>query len=178
VSLEAEEDDPVIAEYDVYVTPDLQEQIYLLQYPNRSRDKADSHASNTAVDVRIKPKSGFMEIDMETNIHKSFDKKKGVIWGEAVRQTKESGTDSFGIASGFGKGARAEHFGPDTTATRFDGDATQRLLRDFDRANDGGRVLNKQTLGGLITRTGKGRNILMLGAFRGGERSSPTSLLG
>jgi DNA-directed RNA polymerase-3 subunit RPC5 len=173
-----EENDPVIAEYDVYMTPELQEQIYLLQYPNRDRDKPYTNASDTAAGVRIKPKSGFMEIDTETNVHISFDKKKGVIWGEALRQTKESGTDSFSIASGFGKGARAEHFGPDTTATRSDGDATQRLLKDFDRANDGGHVLNKQTLGGPIARTSKGKNILMLGAFRGGTHSSPESLFG
>ena len=163
-----EENDPVIAEYDVYMTPELQEQIYLLQYPNRDRDKPYIHTSDTSAGVRIKPKSGFMEIDMETNVHTSFDKKKGIIWGEAFRQTKESGTDSFGISSGFGKGARAEHFGPDAAAIRSDGDATQRLLKDFDRANDGGHVLNKQTLGGSIARTSKGKNILMLGAFRGG----------
>jgi DNA-directed RNA polymerase-3 subunit RPC5 len=178
VSFEDEENDPVIAEYDVYMTPELQEQIYLLQYPNGDRDETYSHTFDTPTGVRIKPKSGFMEIDLETNVHITFDKKKGVIWGEAVRQIKENGTDSFGIASGFGKGARTEHFGPDTTATRSESDTTQRLLRDFDRANDGGHVLNKQILGGSISRTGKGRNILMLGTFRGRTYSSPVSLLG
>lgn len=178
MSFEDEENDPVIAEYDVYMTPELQEQIYLLQHPNRDRNKIHIYPSGTATGIRIKPKSGFMEIDLETNVHISFDKKKGVIWGEAVRQTKESGTDSFGIASGFGKGARAEHFGPDATATRSETDATQRLLKDFDRANDGGHVLNKQTLSGSIARTGNGRNILMLGIFRGGTHCSSISLLG
>ncbi len=178
MSFEDEENDPVIAEYDVYMTPELQEQIYLLQYPNRLRDNTYDHVSHTATAVRIKPKSGFMEIDLETNVHTGFDKKKGVIWGEAVRQTKESGTDSFGIASGFGKGARAEHFGPDATSTRSESDATQRLLRNFDRANDGGHVLNKQVIGGPIARTGKGRNILMLGAFHGGTHVFPISLSG
>ena len=178
MSFEEEETDPVIAEYDVYMTPELPEQIYLLQYPNRDRDKAYSHVSETTAGVRIKPKSGFMEIDVETNVHFNFDKKKGVVWGESVRQTKESATDSFGISSGFGRGARAEHFGPDVAASRSDADATQRLLRDFDRANDGGHVLNKQILGGPIARTSKGRNILMLGAFRGGSHGNSVYLLG
>ena len=153
------------------MTPELQERIYLLQYPNRDRDNTYTHVSDTTTGFRIKPKSGFMEIDMETNIHINFDKKKGVVWGEAVRQTKETGADSFGMASGFGKGARTEHFGPETTTIRSDSDTTQRLLRDFDRANDGGHVLNKQILGGPIAGTGKGKNILMLGAFRGGTQA-------
>jgi hypothetical protein len=35
-----EDDDPVIAEYNVFITPRQLEQIYLLQYPNRNRSQA------------------------------------------------------------------------------------------------------------------------------------------
>lgn len=151
------------------MTPEQSEQSFLLQYPNRDRSKPYGQAGEKPVQMRIKPKTGFMEVDIETNVHSSFDKQKGVQWGQALYQAKESGTDSFGMASGFGKSTRSEHFGTDSGANRANAGDTQQALDNFDRSNEEGRVLNKQTLGGQIIRPEKGKPNYMLGAFRGKE---------
>lgn len=169
VNFEDGDDDPVVAEYDVFMTPEQSEQSFLLQYPNRDRSKPYGQAGEKPVQMRIKPKTGFMEIDVEVNVHSNFDKQKGAQWGEALFQAKESGAESFGMASGFGKSTRAEHFGADSGSNRADAGDTQQALDNFHRSNEEGRVLNKQTLGGQIMRPERGKPNYMLGAFRGKE---------
>jgi DNA-directed RNA polymerase-3 subunit RPC5 len=165
ISFEDEDEDPVIAEYDVYMTPEQPEQSFLIQYPNRDRSKPYGPAGDRPIGMRIKPKSGFLEVDVDTNVNANFDKQKGVKWGEALREATDSGTTSFGMAAGFGKSARSDHLG---LSRRPTGDVRQ-LVERFHQSNEEGRVLNKQTLGGQIIEPGKGKPNYMLGAFRGKE---------
>ncbi|TID26039.1 putative dna-directed rna polymerase iii complex subunit rpc37 [Venturia nashicola] len=166
------EDDPVIAEYDVYITPELQEQVYLLQFPNRDREQPYNFRHGAQpVEMRMKPKTNFMELDIATNVASNFDKSKGMLWGSAIKTAKESGAAGFGMSSGFGKGNRGnELFNPDKKGkkARDGGQPPLGKTRSerFDDANEAGKVLNKQTLGGQIVLPAEGKPMYMLGTFR------------
>lgn len=181
--------DPVIQEYDVYLTTDLEQQIYLLQYPNRERDHTfKAHVYPSA--MRIKPQAGYMEMDLPIHFT-NFDKARGVRWGEALRQVKEEGnTGGLGIAGGFGgpagrvAGVKAKkppkletHPAADGADMDMDDDEEvpaedkeiNKLLENFEQSAEEGRVLNKQTLGGQILKDVQGQPMYMLGAFKGKE---------
>jgi DNA-directed RNA polymerase III subunit RPC5 len=161
----------VIAEYDVFITPDLEEQIYLLQYPNRLRDDPyNASRGNAPLEMRLKPNAGFVEVDIPLNVVEYFDKLKGIKFGEALRKAKEDGQNAFGVAAGF------ERMPIPPSAAGRDGheDALadqnlENLMQRFEDANDRGHVMNKQTLGGQILRRDVGDPMYMLGAFRGSE---------
>ncbi|OCL07692.1 hypothetical protein AOQ84DRAFT_440046 [Glonium stellatum] len=177
-AVDTEDDDPVVAEYDVFITPELMEQTYLLQYLNRSKDQPYNYRNRMQpMEMRIKPKAGFIEVDVPMNVHLNYNKYKGVRWGEALRKAKEDGQNSFGVASGFERvpmqrgvggrpGGRPSPTNPGGEDVEDDIDD---LLRRFDDANDKGHVMNKQTLGGQVLREEPGKPKYMLGTFRGNE---------
>lgn len=121
--------------------------------------------------MRIKPQSGFLELDLGMSVQSNFDKFKGVTWGEALRMAKESGTNAFGLASGFGKGARTnEIFAAERAQLQpLSDERVQSLLGGFENANTRGNVMNKTTLGGQVIQPEEGRPMYMLGAFRGSK---------
>jgi DNA-directed RNA polymerase-3 subunit RPC5 len=183
--LEIEDEDPVIAEYDVFTTPDLAEQTYLLQYLNRAKEQPynESHGMQP-LELRVKQNSGFIEVDVPTNVHYNYNRLNGVRWGESLRKAKEEGQNAFGVTAGFerphprsnlarGGAARggASRGAPRARAseTADDGpdEELEEFLNRFDDANDKGHVLNKQTLGGQILKQEDGEPKYMVGAFRG-----------
>jgi len=121
--------------------------------------------------MRIKPKSGFLELDIGMGVQNNFDKYKGVQWGEALRMAKEGGTNAFGLASGFGKGVRTnEIFAAERAQLQpLNEERVEGLLGKFDEANNRGNVMTKTTLGGQIIQPEEGRPMYMLGAFKGKE---------
>ncbi|THV70841.1 hypothetical protein D6C77_06317 [Aureobasidium pullulans] len=164
---DVEDDDPVIAEYNVYITPRQLEQIYLLQYPNRNRSQAYNDRNGARpVDFRLKPQAGFMEMDIGMNPSANFNKFQSLVWGEAIRKSKTNGgSATFGAAAGFaptkgGKG-RAKQEGSEMSVD-------QGLAR-FQEAVNRDAVYQKQTLGGQILQDEAGNPNYMLGAFRGDE---------
>jgi DNA-directed RNA polymerase-3 subunit RPC5 len=79
------------------LTAAQQEQIYLLHYLNRTRERPYSQRFGAQpVDVRIKPNSGHLELDVELSTSYNFNKYQGLKWGDAVQAAKtiqnESGT--------------------------------------------------------------------------------------
>ena len=170
-------EDPVTAEYDVFITPALQKQIFLLQYPNRDRQKPYNVRSGKQIDqLRIKPKSKHLELDINLNTERNYNKYQGLKWGNAMQTGKQLQNDdaTYGIASGF-SGHR-----PRSTANRtpIKGQAD----REFDLQNDlatfydaerENKVLVTQTLGGQIANHDgpdeAGKPLYFVGAFRGSE---------
>lgn len=171
-----DEDDPVVGEYEVYITPRSDEDlsaphshrnVYLLQFPNRSTMmpyREDTPQAPLA--VRVKPQSGFLEMDVSipTGVH--MDRAKAVRWSQAMRDAEAEGITEFGMSAGFtsrvvsartGFGDRSE-FERETEVTD--------LLETFDDADRQGKVLNKQVLGGQILKNASGRPFYMIGAFR------------
>ncbi|KAI4744110.1 hypothetical protein E4T50_05503 [Aureobasidium sp. EXF-12298] len=160
-----EDDDPVIAEYNVFITPRQLEQIYLLQYPNRNRSQAYNDRNGARpVDFRLKPQAGFMEMDIGMNPSANFNKYQSLVWGEAMRKSKANGgSATFGAAAGFaptkgGKGRGKQENGEISV------DAG---LSHFQNAINRDAVFQKQTLGGQVLQDEAGNPNYMLGAFRG-----------
>lgn len=170
------EDDPVTAEYDVFLTPAIEEQIYLLQFPNRSRTQPyNERARAMPTDMRIKPKAGFMEMDIDMNTKHNFNKYMSLKWGDARRISKEvhNNSGTYGPAAGL-IGPKARSLG--RSAVRDKGDRELELendLRDFNEAEKDNKTLRKQTLGGQIIRhdaeAEAGKPYYFVGAFRGNQ---------
>jgi DNA-directed RNA polymerase-3 subunit RPC5 len=165
-----DEDDPIVAEYDVYITPENDDRLYLLQYPNRERDKPYNERNQSApTEMRIKPDAGFLEVDVGFGIdHSYFNPTRGVTWGDALKTARESGLAAFGVASGFGKGGRISEMSAAGAQRQPADEATiDDLVHDLDRAVETGSILDKQTFGGQIIRPEPRQPTYMLGAFRG-----------
>jgi DNA-directed RNA polymerase-3 subunit RPC5 len=171
------EDDEIVASYDIFVKPQLEngKKIYILQFPNRDARQGYSAASSSMpLAVRMKPKSGLMELDVPIETFRNYDREKGIKWGEAVRKSdKSKGNDggSLGLAGGFGIGAGQPRMrGKAAKDDDFEDMMTQdELLREFERSVGEGRVLGKQTLGGQSIPKDKTTPQYMIGTFRGGK---------
>lgn len=169
-----DDDDPVTAEYDVYLTPAIADQIYLLQYPNRPRNRPYSEKFGAVpVDMRIKPHSGYMEVDVALNTEQNFNKYMGLKWGDATRASHElhNSTGTFGPAAGLAaakprsmvRGAALKDKGD--RELDFEND-----LAHFSDAQQDSKVHAVQTLGGQILRhdgpTEEGKPYYFVGAFK------------
>ncbi|KAF2855652.1 hypothetical protein T440DRAFT_551019 [Plenodomus tracheiphilus IPT5] len=172
-AMDVEDDDPVVAEYDVFITPEAEEQqLYVLQYLNRPPDQPFTKATESKPsELRLKKDSGFIEVDVPINIHTNYNRTAGVQWGEAMRKTKGFGQKAFGIASGFERAMpRASNRpgvdGAPAPPVTVDDDNLEEYVNHFEDANEKGHVLNSQTFGGqIINDNGKGPSY-MLGTFR------------
>jgi DNA-directed RNA polymerase-3 subunit RPC5 len=170
----AEEDaDQIVASYDIYIKPHLKDgkKVYILQFPNRdSRQNYSSANSSLPLELRMKEKSGLVELDVPMDTFRNYDREKGVRWGEAVRKsenTKQGGGGSHGLGGGFGiggaQGARPRGAQNDDNEEM---NMQEALMRDFARSVDQGRVLSKQTLGGQAIPRDRTTPQYMIGAFR------------
>jgi DNA-directed RNA polymerase-3 subunit RPC5 len=183
--MDIQDEDPVVAEYDVYITPEVAEQqLYVLQYLNRPPNQPFTKATDSQPSaLRIKKESGFIEVDVPVNIHRNYNRVAGVRWGEAMRKTKGFGQKAFGIASGFERtmprstnrpGAAGEGGAPAAPIATEDDDNFEEYVTHFDDANEKGHVFNTQTFGGQIMHNeGKGPSY-MLGTFRDSKWRAPT----
>lgn len=173
-----DDDDAVVAEYDVFITPELEQQLYVLQYINRPPDQPFTKATQSQpFEIRIKPQSGFMEVDVPINIRQNYNKPQGVRWGEALRKTKGFGQKAYGTAAGFERvmprlstrpGAAAD--APAAAAIDND-DNIDEYITNFEDANEKGHVLNTQTFGGQIMKDEGSAPSYMVGTFRDGTHS-------
>lgn len=189
-AMDIDDDDPVVAEYDVYITPEVeQQQLYVLQYLNRPPDQPFTKATESQPsELRVKKESGFIEVDVPIDIHQNYNRVAGVRWGESMRKTKGFGQKAFGIASGFERAMPRATNRPGADGTPAapvapdDDDNFEEYVTHFEDANEKGHVLNMQTFGGQITNdNGKGPSY-MLGTFRDGTQgiaicSSSTTIL-
>ncbi|KAF2772767.1 hypothetical protein EJ03DRAFT_371688 [Teratosphaeria nubilosa] len=174
-----QDDDPVTAEYDVYLTPALAEQVLLLQYPNRGRERPYNIRHGAAPDLmRIKPQSGHLEADVPLSTSHNFNKYQSLKWGDALNTAKEVQNESgtYGIAGGFAPmkprvGGRVHLKDHADRLNQIQND----LAGDFHGAEAEDRVMKCQTLGGQILRHGVAQEgemtmetnpIYFVGAFR------------
>ena len=159
----------VVENYKLYLNSS-KKRTMLLQYPNRDAGQEYREAyGSKPLEIRIKPKCGVVEVDIPMNIHAFFDKEKGIQYGEAMRNSQllqEGG--SYGLAGGMGierkkqpkKGQRSSsHIGP----------SPEKLLENFDDANNKGHIMNKITLGGRIVPFKDGDPMYMIATFSEGD---------
>ncbi|KAK5107612.1 hypothetical protein LTR62_000947 [Meristemomyces frigidus] len=168
-----EEDDPVTAEYDVYLTPPKSEQIILLQYPNRLRTRPynDRHGARPS-NVRIKPETGHLEVDVNLSTNYNFNKYKSLQWGDALETSRDihNSTGTYGPAAGF-SAAKPRTAGRLAVTDQADRqNQIQNDLAFFHGAEADNKVMHVQTLGGQIIKHDSadevGKPIYFVGAFR------------
>ena len=161
----------VVAEYNMYIN-NPGKRLMLLQYPNR--DPGQSYSDKTGqkpLELRIKPKSGLVEVDIPMMIHANFDKNKSLRFGEAMRKSRtlqDGGSYGLygGLKSGMGGPLRARSR---SNEQELDEPSHDISLRDFDDANQKGYALNKLVLGGHIAPWKEGDPIYMIGVFKGSK---------
>ncbi|KAL1311188.1 hypothetical protein AAFC00_001383 [Neodothiora populina] len=168
-----EDDDPVTAEYDVYVTPASAEQMYLLQYPVRARHQPynERHGARPT-EMRIKPQAGFIEMDVQLNTSANFNKFQGLVWGDAMRKAQAAGNATYGAAAGFAPAGAPKGRGRGAGGVGGEASSMEAIDSNLSRFNDSlnrNIVYTKQTLGGQIVQDETGNPNYMLGAFRGNE---------
>ena len=168
-----DEDDPIIAEFPIFIKPQLDgdRQIFVLQFPNRERNKPyDENNGCGPLELRVKPKAGMVELDVPLDVQRNFDRVKGIKWGEAMKKSNTAkGGGSHGLPGGFGIGGA-----PPVGRGRGRGEAEEvegqeRLLENYDKAVEDGHVLAKQTLGGQFVAKNSTSPIYMVGTFTNGK---------
>ena len=170
-----QEDDklgPILKQYRLFINP-TKMRTMLVQYPNRELGQEYREANGQKpLELRIKPKCGVVEIDIPLNIHVNFDKAKGIEYGEAMRASRHlQQGGSYGLAGGLGVGPRP--LAKDARrAPMPEGPSKEKLLENFDDANNKGHVMNKITLGGRIVPFKAGNPIYMYVTFKGGKQNS------
>lgn len=166
-----DEDDPVVATFNVFLNPPLPENQKLIALHQSVRyDEGGSPAfPRPPSEVRIKPDSGIIEVDVPLDMLDNYDREKGMQYGRALRETMEAkGGGSHGLAGGFGVGAPAAPLGRK-------GDRERERRTEWVDEVRADRVLRSQTLGGIIPK--KEPVNYMIGVFQGGESSFGPSLL-
>lgn len=159
---------PVLKEYKLYINSQPKIRTMLIQYPNAQEVYRASNGQKP-VEIRIKLKCGLVEIDIPLNVHSDhYDKEKGVQYGQALRNSRllQQG-GSYGLAGGLGIGSKTTK--EDRQAAAPEGPSVEKLLENFDDANNKGYVMDKITLGGQIVPYQDGDPIYMVATFSGGK---------
>ncbi len=155
----SDDDDPIVASFDIFLKPAFHadRSLYILQYPNRATDNPEKLRTPEIETMRVKPRTGMVEVDVPLNYNTNYDRKKGVTWGGALKKSMEGkGTaGSLGLAGGFGvnsaPGRRGRQGAGAAPAT--DG-SDQAAWAEALRTNS---VLSTQTLGGMNIVEGNAR---------------------
>ena len=166
------DDDPIVAEFEVFVKPRMigDRQFFVLQYPNRDKAKPYDAAHGCApIELRVKPKAGMVEVDVPLDVHQNYDRAKGIKWGEAMKRSDMAkGGGSHGLPGGFGIGGTAPAGRGRGRGEAEEAENQERLLANYDQAVNDGHVLNKQTLGGQFLPKNSTSPQYMVGTFTNG----------
>lgn len=190
----------VISCYQTFLNPAelIEDDIMILNFPNRGRHQPyNEESGQKPLEVRLKRKAGLMEIDVPIVTHKNYDKDKGELYAEAIRQSavlREGG--SYGMAGGFGVGggggrsrrvenedadadadADADELGSDDEGELNEDDAGEEEeneeMPDVDASEIRGPILDRITLSGKIERPKPYDPHYFIGTFRGGKCIQP-----
>ncbi|KAH0607573.1 uncharacterized protein H6S33_002607 [Morchella sextelata] len=147
-----DDDDPVVCSYNIQITSPVAPDLYVFQYPVRSRQKPYTKAeSSCPVEARFKPRSGLVEVDVPVNVHVNYDEEKGKTWGDVLRKAGREAAGKalpgVGGAAGANKRRKVEEEEEDEEGAEEEVDVG---AMDFAEALKRGRVLDRQTLGSRI----------------------------
>lgn len=165
-----DENDPIVATYSVFVKPALPKhrKLVVLEYVNKTSPDPNQLQQPRVLELRVKPNTGMIEVDVPIDTSDAYDKNKGIQWGVALQKSMEAKKGgSLGLAGGFGVGAAP----PPRTGSRRGGgggggnddEAPQLTWAEAARLD---KILRKQTLGG--GRSAEEENTKhMVGVFQG-----------
>ncbi|KAL4903778.1 hypothetical protein BDW74DRAFT_179364 [Aspergillus multicolor] len=169
--------DPIIASYDIYLTnSDISR--FVLQYLDRPTGHAyDDNNGQKPTAIRLKPKTGLVEVDVPINTRVNYDLGKGVKYGDALKKSKSAREGgAYGMAGGFSVAGQRE--GAGNGKVKAEPGAGGLKSEDFPGMASGDQtpLLKVQTLGGRIKTPEDGDPVYMLAAFRGDKlHLSPVS---
>lgn len=155
------EDDPVVASYDVLLT-DSDVSRYVFQYVDREHDRPynDQH-NQRPVHLRMKPRTGLVEVEVPISTRENYDVNKGMRYGEAIQKSRSARDGgAYGMAGGFTAGSGATAGG----RVKMEGNGDVEIL-DNKRAVDSGSLMRVQALGGRIKPAEEGDPVYMLATF-------------
>ncbi|KAL4920729.1 DNA-directed RNA polymerase III subunit Rpc5 [Aspergillus aurantiobrunneus] len=160
-------EDPVIASYDICLTnSDISR--FVLQYLDRPTGQPyDDASGQKPTALRLKPRTGLVEVDVPINTRLNYDLGKGVKYGEALRKSKSAREGgAYGMAGGFSVSGAKEGQGQGAGKVKAESGGVK--SEDVGMApGDQTPLLKVQTLGGRIKSPEDGDPVYMLAAFRG-----------
>ena len=150
----------------------------ILSYPNRDRNQPYSNATGQKpVELRIKPKSGLVEVDIPIRTDKNYDHVRGVEYSQALKKKKAQAEDrAFGEAGGFGINAQTQNTSDEGQAAAA-GATEEDPVETSGAADEEGPVMDKITLGGKVLRHKNGQPMYCIGVFRGGESTQNSVII-
>ena len=166
-----EENDPLIEKFDVKLNSlALNKSILIIQFPTRDIAQSfNNRNSQKPLEVRIKPASGLVEVDVPLIVDHYFNRSRGINFGEALRKnrTLQQG-GSLGVPGGLGIGGVTRSV-RENVVTAGKEPSEEELLNDFEEATANGFILNKMTYGGRIVPPQFGQPVMCTAVFRDGK---------
>ncbi|KAL8953151.1 MAG: hypothetical protein Q9222_000972 [Ikaeria aurantiellina] len=163
--------EPDMAKYKMVYNQRPGSRALLLRFPNRGPDKPYcSRLNQKPLELRIKPKNGFVEVDIPINIHDHWDLGKAIEYQQAMRKsTVLQHGQSYGLAGGLGAGVKPAPANANGSSeeVRIARPAIETLLANPDDANNKGHIMNKITLGGRIFAPDDTQPRYLMGTFKG-----------
>ncbi|KIV87623.1 hypothetical protein PV11_03156 [Exophiala sideris] len=160
-----DEDDPVVASYDVYLTSapaqsskDASSKIYVLQYPSHRRRIRPYNAAHgqAPTSLRLKPATGFLEVDVPLFTKKYYNPDMGEKFGKALSRSHTLDVGgSHGLGGGFSSGGQAPTRMADVPM--------------HDRPPAGDILLASHTLGGKIVAPSARDPVYLIGRFENNQ---------
>lgn len=163
----ADDDDPVVASYSVFIKPPLQEnrKLIILQYVNRTSQDPANIVPPRIKELRVKSITGQYEVDIPIETNQAYDQCKGIKWGTDLKKSTEAKQGgSLGLAGGFGIGSTGTRVGAGGHRGNDDSDYPM----EWTEALRQEKVLKTQTLGGARSVEEESTNF-MVGVFQGSE---------
>ncbi|SPN99907.1 uncharacterized protein DNG_02759 [Cephalotrichum gorgonifer] len=163
----SEDDDPVVASFNVFINPTLEphRKIHILHQSVRYDEGNTPAFPRVPSELRVKPDAGVLEVDVPLDMMDNYDRDKGMQYGAALKDTVDSkGGGAYGLAGGFGVGAPPARKGGDNSRAsgrRHGGPG------DWVEESRSNRVLRSQTLGGIIPK--QEPLTYMIGILQGGD---------
>jgi len=118
--------------------------------------------------MRIKPNTGFVEIDVPISTISYYNRPRAKQWGKALDRSKVEGANGYGLAAGFLNASGLRSSAPKQVRGGRRGAEQGSAGNDSDDDQEE-HQMEHQTLGGQILKEESGKPVYMVGAFRGGE---------
>lgn len=169
-----DQDDPIVAKYRVFLKPSLpaSHRLLVLQHPSRG----NTNVLPDPTQVRMKPNTGMVEVDLPIDTTAGYDRNKGQHWGTLLNASvKAKAGGTHGIAGGFGIGAPPAARARANKGLAAAAEENNGFAMDWQDAVRQDKVLRTQTLGGICP-ADKNEARWMVGVFSGREFLSPSPL--
>lgn len=160
-----EADDPVIASYNVYISPPTGSdssraapKLYVLQYPSHRHNSKPYNTSRSQKpsSFRQKPNTGIVEVDVPILTSDNYNQPLGDQFGKAMHESKlNHPNSSYGLSGGF-----SQHQPTNTVPS----------LSDIPQHGFTDTALRTQTLGGKISQSTDKDPIYMLATLHANSR--------